>query len=88
MGNGAFWLDGEVALADWNHMIPVNLTGVFQCTQAVLPGTRVRQHGTISNIASRAGRLGVPRLARSARTCLPSGGKTPSGRKPNSPRKW
>ncbi|MCA9863604.1 MAG: SDR family oxidoreductase, partial [Thermomicrobiales bacterium] len=53
----------EMALAEWNRMIAVNLTGVFLCTQAVLPGMVARQHGAIINIASRAAQLGVPRLA-------------------------
>lgn len=53
----------EMALAEWNRMIAVNLTGVFLCTQAVLPGMLARQHGAIINIASRAAQLGVPRLA-------------------------
>lgn len=53
----------EMTLADWNRMIAVNLTGVFLCTQAVLPGMLTRQHGAIINIASRAAQLGVPRLA-------------------------
>jgi 3-oxoacyl-[acyl-carrier protein] reductase len=53
----------DLPLADWNRMIAVNLTGVFLCTQAVLPGMLARQHGAIINIASRAAQLGVPRLA-------------------------
>lgn len=53
----------DMALADWNRMIAVNLTGVFLCTQAVLPGMLARQHGAVINIASRAAQLGVPRLA-------------------------
>jgi len=53
----------DLALADWNRMLAVNLTGVFLCTQAVLPGMLARQHGAIINIASRAAQLGVARLA-------------------------
>lgn len=53
----------EMTFADWNRMLAVNLTGVFLCTQAVLPGMIARQHGAIINIASRAAQLGVPRLA-------------------------
>ncbi len=53
----------ELALAEWNRMIAVNLTGVFLCTQAVLPGMLARRHGAIINIASRAAQLGVARLA-------------------------
>ena len=53
----------ELALTDWNRMLAVNLTGVFLCTQAVLPGMLARQHGAVISIASRAAQLGVPRLA-------------------------
>lgn len=53
----------EMTVAEWNRMIAVNLTGVFLCTQAVLPGMLARQRGAIINIASRAAQLGVPRLA-------------------------
>lgn len=47
----------------WERMIAVNLTSVFLCTRAVLPGMLERRRGAIVNIASRAAQLGVPRLA-------------------------
>jgi len=42
-------------LEDWQTVLDLNLTSVFQCIQAVLPGMRQRQKGTIINIASVAG---------------------------------
>ncbi len=45
----------NTALEDWQHVLNLNLTSVFQCIQAVLPQMRQRQRGTIVNIASVAG---------------------------------
>jgi short-subunit dehydrogenase len=42
----------ETSLADWQHVLDLNLTSAFQCIQAVLPGMRERKRGTIINIAS------------------------------------
>jgi short-subunit dehydrogenase len=39
-------------LQDWQRVMDLNLTSVFQCIQAILPGMRDRQSGTIINIAS------------------------------------
>jgi NADP-dependent 3-hydroxy acid dehydrogenase YdfG len=46
---------GEVAPEDWDLVIDVNLTGVFNMTRAALPGMRARGDGTIINVASTAG---------------------------------
>lgn len=45
----------DTPLADWQTVLDLNLTSVFQCIQAVLPGMRQRQTGTIINVASVAG---------------------------------
>ena len=45
----------QMPLADWQQVINLNLTSVFQCVQAILPGMRQRQSGTIINVASIAG---------------------------------
>jgi 3-hydroxybutyrate dehydrogenase len=42
----------------WERMINLNLTGVFRCTQAVVPGMVARGYGRIVNIASTAGLKG------------------------------
>lgn len=47
-------------LADWQRILAVNLTSVLQCIQAVLPGMRSRQQGTIVNVVSIAGEQVFP----------------------------
>ncbi|ACB53282.1 probable short-chain dehydrogenase/reductase SDR [Crocosphaera subtropica ATCC 51142] len=42
----------ETSLADWQQVINLNLTSVFQCVQGVLPQMRERKKGTIINVAS------------------------------------
>ena len=44
----------EMALGDWQRVMNLNLTSVWLCMQAVLPGMRDRQQGTVINIASAA----------------------------------
>jgi short-subunit dehydrogenase len=47
-------------LANWQQVIDLNLTSIFQCIQAVLPGMRDRQQGTIINVTSIAGSQAFP----------------------------
>lgn len=42
----------EMSLQDWQQVLNLNLTSVFQCIQAVLPQMRRQQRGTIINVAS------------------------------------
>jgi 2-hydroxycyclohexanecarboxyl-CoA dehydrogenase len=42
----------------WERIVALNLTGVFACTHAVLPGMQEAGYGRIVNIASEAGRVG------------------------------
>ncbi|WP_107668652.1 SDR family oxidoreductase [Cyanothece sp. BG0011] len=51
-GMGYTNLLGETPLADWQQVINLNLTSVFQCVQGVLPQMRERKKGTIINVAS------------------------------------
>jgi NAD(P)-dependent dehydrogenase (short-subunit alcohol dehydrogenase family) len=51
---------GRIALADWNAMLAVNLTGAFLVTQAVLPEMIAAGAGRIVNVASTAGLVGYP----------------------------
>jgi 3-oxoacyl-[acyl-carrier protein] reductase len=44
--------------ADWDLVISINLTGVFLCTQAVLPTMLKQRWGRIVNIASIFGQMG------------------------------
>jgi 3-hydroxybutyrate dehydrogenase len=50
-------------LALWQRMLDVNLTGVFLCTQAVLPAMLERRNGRIVNVASTAGQIGYAYVA-------------------------
>jgi 3-oxoacyl-[acyl-carrier protein] reductase len=47
---------------DWHHIIAVNLTSLFYCIRAALPGMRERRYGRIVNIASIAGKEGNPNM--------------------------
>ena len=46
----------DLAEADFDRIIAVNLKSVFLCTQAVIPAMRTRRWGRIVNISSIAGR--------------------------------
>ncbi|MBW4480227.1 MAG: SDR family oxidoreductase [Tolypothrix brevis GSE-NOS-MK-07-07A] len=46
----------ETPLADWQQVMDLNLTSVFQCILGILPSMRDRGHGTIINVASIAGK--------------------------------
>jgi len=48
---------------DWQRILAVNLTGVFNFCRAVVPHMRSRGYGRIVNIASIAGKEGNPRMA-------------------------
>ena len=48
----------EVKLTEWNHIMAVNATGTFLCTQAMYPGMVERGWGRIVNVASLAGLVG------------------------------
>lgn len=50
----------SIPLEDWQRVLDLNLTSVFQCIQAVLPSMRDRQSGTIVNVASIAGYQAFP----------------------------
>ncbi|ASC74063.1 short-chain dehydrogenase family oxidoreductase [Halomicronema hongdechloris C2206] len=49
----------DMPLADWQRVLDLNLTSVFQCIQALLPGLRDR-NGTIVNVVSIAGKSAFP----------------------------
>jgi NADP-dependent 3-hydroxy acid dehydrogenase YdfG len=51
---------GETSLADWQQVIDLNLTSVFQCIQGILPQMRPLGNGTIVNVASIAARMAFP----------------------------
>ena len=45
---------------EWRRVLDIDLTGVFLCCRAVVPGMRAQQYGRIVNIASIAGKEGNP----------------------------
>jgi 2-dehydro-3-deoxy-L-rhamnonate dehydrogenase (NAD+) len=47
---------------DWQNIIAINLTGVFNFCRAVIPHMRSRHYGRIVNVASIAGKEGNPRM--------------------------
>jgi NAD(P)-dependent dehydrogenase (short-subunit alcohol dehydrogenase family) len=69
-GIGRFAHTTEMALADWQRIIDVNLTGTFLMAQAVLPYL-LASGGVIINTASNAGLHGLPY---SAAYCASKGG--------------
>jgi NAD(P)-dependent dehydrogenase (short-subunit alcohol dehydrogenase family) len=50
----------EYPVAAWRQVIDIDLTGVFLCCRAVVPGMLARNYGRIVNIASIAGKEGNP----------------------------
>jgi NAD(P)-dependent dehydrogenase (short-subunit alcohol dehydrogenase family) len=53
----------RTTLEAWTRHLEVNATGTFLCLRAVVPGMRERGAGAIVNVASTAGRAGVPYTA-------------------------
>jgi NADP-dependent 3-hydroxy acid dehydrogenase YdfG len=46
----------SMSLEGWDDVVAINLSGLFYCCHAVIPGMRARKDGLIINIASWAGR--------------------------------
>ncbi len=53
----------KLTLEAWNRVLEVNLTGTFQCCQAVLPGMLDAGWGRIVNISSSSAQSGQPLMA-------------------------
>jgi NAD(P)-dependent dehydrogenase (short-subunit alcohol dehydrogenase family) len=54
---------GKLTLADWKHVLDVNLWGVIHGCHSFVPLLRKQGHGHILNIASAAGLLSAPYMA-------------------------
>ena len=54
-GIGTFAKFLEMPVADWEHIIRVNLLGVYYVTRAALPAMIARQTGDIINVSSTSG---------------------------------
>lgn len=59
-GSGRFGPLTDHSAEDIDRLIDVNVRAPVALTQAVLPGMRERRRGRVVNVASIAGRLGVP----------------------------
>lgn len=53
----------DYAFQEWQRVLRVNLDGVFLCCRAAVPAMRARGYGRIVNVASIAGKEGVPGIA-------------------------
>lgn len=53
----------ELAEAEWDRIMRINLKSQYLCAQAVLPGMRRQGWGRVVNIASDAGKTGEPFIA-------------------------
>lgn len=51
----------EISVAQWNHVMAVNVTGALLCAQAVYPGMKRAGHGKIITVSSVMVQLGAPR---------------------------
>ncbi|MFM0016532.1 SDR family NAD(P)-dependent oxidoreductase [Paraburkholderia sediminicola] len=58
--NGPICASWDYPLDQWQRVLDVNLTGVFNCCRAVVPHLIARGYGRIVNIASVAGKEGNP----------------------------
>jgi NAD(P)-dependent dehydrogenase (short-subunit alcohol dehydrogenase family) len=50
----------DIAIADWDRTIGVDLNGMFYCTRKAVPLLKAAGGGSIINLSSVAGRLGFP----------------------------
>lgn len=52
----------ELTVKEWEHVLGVNVVGVFACTQAVIPIMKAAGRGKIINVASNVVHKGLPFL--------------------------
>lgn len=61
--SGVYAEVADSSSSDWRHTMAVNLDGVYFCLRAELRAMRTAGSGSVVNVASSAGRMGVPGLA-------------------------
>jgi 2-dehydro-3-deoxy-L-rhamnonate dehydrogenase (NAD+) len=61
--NGPVLPTWDYPVEEWEKVIAIDLNGVFFCTRSVLAHMRARKSGRIINVASIAGKEGVPGIA-------------------------
>ena len=61
--NGPVLPTWDYPVEDWEKVIAIDLNGVFFCTRSVLAHMRARKSGRIINVASIAGKEGIPGIA-------------------------
>jgi NAD(P)-dependent dehydrogenase (short-subunit alcohol dehydrogenase family) len=61
--SGVYANVADAATSDWRATLAVNLDGVFFCLRAELRAMRAAGRGSVVNVASSAGRMGVPGLS-------------------------
>ena len=61
--NGPVLPTWDYPVADWEKVITIDLNGVFFCTRSVLAHMRGRKSGRIINVASIAGKEGIPGIS-------------------------
>ena len=62
VNNAGVWFRrpfAEISADEWDHVLGVNLRGVFLCTQAALEPMRTRGGGSVINIGSQAGSVAL-----------------------------
>ncbi|NDJ60452.1 MAG: glucose 1-dehydrogenase [Chloroflexi bacterium] len=62
VNNAGVYMQGDVtmtALADWEQLMAVNVTGAFLCTKYVVPIMQAQGGGAIVNVSSEAGLVGI-----------------------------
>ncbi len=53
----------EYSAAEWQEVVDIDLTGVFNCCRAVIPSMMAQNYGRIVNVSSIAGKEGNPNAA-------------------------
>lgn len=53
----------EMSSEDWQRLFDTNVSGLFYCIRELVPGMKQKGQGHIVNVASLAGKNGVPNMA-------------------------